>query len=394
MRDVAIVGAGMVRFGKHNDTSFVDLAAKSSLRALEDARMSERDVDALYMASLFAGELNHQVATASALADSLALLPAAANRVENGPASGGSAIREAYMAVASGVHDTVLVTGCDKMRHVSGALITDYVATMAHPIAEYPHGVTLPSLAAMLARLYMHKYGMERKHLAMVAVKNQKNGVQNPYAHIQQEVTMDGILYAPEAEMNNPLVSDPLRLYDCCPISDGSASVVICAAEKAKEFTDTPVILAGIGQGTDTLAVHEREDPTILNSVRVASKQAFERAKLTPKDISFAELHDAFSILEIVESEDAGFFEKGKGFKALEEGITQKDGKFPINPSGGLKARGHPVGATGVAQAAEITWQLQGEAGGKQINGAETAYCCNFGGFGNNVTALVMKRKN
>jgi len=392
MREVAIIGCGMTKFGRRGDRSLIDLMVEASVKAIEHAGIDKKRIDALYAASMLCGELTHQTAIASALADELGILPAAAERLENGPASGGSAVKNAFLAVASGLYDFVLVTGGEKMRHVAGDVITDLLATMSHPTAEYIHGVTLPSLAAMFARLYMKKYGVTRKHLALVAVKNHANALKNPYAHIHRPLTIEGIYSAPEAEVNNPVVADPLRLFDFCPVTDGAASVLLCPAEKAREFCDTIVVISGIGHATDTLAVHEREDPTILKAVRLSAEMAFKMAKTSPKDIDVVELHDAFTILEIAESEDAGFFEKGTGHKALEEGVTALDGDLPINPSGGLKARGHPVGATGVAQLVELTWQLRGEAGKRQVEGAEQAFSCNLGGFGNNVVSFVLKR--
>jgi len=392
LRKVAIIGCGMTKFGRRDDKTLMNLLVEASNRAINDAGIGDKEVDAVYVASMFSGELTNQTAIASALTDELALLPAAADRVENGPASGGSAVKNACLGVASGVYDLVLVAGGEKMRHVSGDVVTDLIATMTHPSAEYMHGVTLPSLAGMFTRLYMLRYGVTLKHLAMVAMKNHMNALKNPYAHLRRQITLEGIYSLPEAEMNNPIISDPLRLFGSCPVSDGAASVILCPFEKAKEFCDTPVIVAGLGQATDTLAVHQREDPTVLKSVRIASQRAFEMAKLSPQDIDVAELHDAFEILEIAESEDAGFFKKGTAHKAVEEGVTSLGGKLPINPSGGLKARGHPVGATGVAQIVELTWQLRGEADKRQVPKAERAYSCNFGGFGNNVVSFVLRR--
>lgn len=385
LRDVAIVGCGMSKFGRLDGKGLIDLLAEASLKAIDDAGAGDRDFGAVYVANFAAGELTHQTAIASALVDQLSLLPAAADRIENGPASGGSAVKNGFLAVASGAYDLALVVGGEKMTHVDTDIVTDIVATMSQPEAEYVHGVTLPSLAAMFTRLYMQRHGVTERDLAMVAVKNHSNALKNPYAHLQKAATIEGV-------MNSVMVSDPLRLYHCCPISDGAAAVVLCPADQAKKYSDAPVRIAGFGQATDTHAVHEREDPTVLKAVQLASKQAFGMAKLNPGDIDVAELHDAFVILEIAESEDAGFFKKGQGAKALEEGKTALNGELPINPSGGLKARGHPVGATGVAQIVELTWQLRGEAGERQVKGAQRAYCCNFGGFGNNVVTHVLER--
>ena len=385
LRDVAIIGCGMTKFGRLDGKGLIDLLSEASLKAIDDADSENKYFDSVYVANFAAGELTHQTAIASALVDQLSLLPAAADRIENGPASGGSAVKNGFLAVASGVYDLVLVVGGEKMTHVDTDIITDIVATMSQPEAEYVHGVTLPSLAAMFTQLYMQRHGVTERDLALVAVKNHSNALKNPYAHLQKAATIGGV-------MNSVMVSDPLRLYHCCPISDGAAAVVLCPADQAKKYSDTPVRIAGFGQATDTHAVHEREDPTVLKAVQLASKRAFEMAKLNPCDIDVAELHDAFVILEIAESEDAGFFKKGDGAKALEEGKTALDGELPINPSGGLKARGHAIGATGVAQIVELTWQLRSEAGERQVKGAERAYCCNFGGFGNNVVAHVLER--
>ena len=264
-------------------------------------------------------------------------------------------------------------------------VLTDYIATMTHPTAEYIHGITLPALAAMLMRIYMQRYGVTERHIAMVAVKNHKNGMKNPYAHIHREITVEGA-------MQSVMISDPLRLYYTCPISDGAAAVILCPADKAKEYRDKPIKIIGVGQATDVQCVHEREDPAVLKSCRIAAEKAYKMAGITPKDIDVAEVHDAFEILELVESEDVGLFEKGTAHLAVEKGVTEIDGDLPINPSGGLKARGHPVGATGVAQIVELVWQLRGEAGERQIKkDAKRALACNFGGFGNNTVVHILE---
>jgi len=381
----------MTKFGRHDDKSLMDLLVEASIKALEDAHAERARIDSVYVATMLAGELTHQTCVANALTDQLGLLPASAQRIENGTASGSSAIINAYQAVASGVCDTVLVTGGEKMRHAPAAEITDWISTMTHPTAEYIHGVTLPSLAAMFTRLYMERYGVTREHLAKVAVKNHENALKNPYAHIHQKITVEGIYKSPESEINNPVISDPIRLYDCCPVTDGAASTVLCSAEMAKKMSAKAIKIGGVGNATDPLAVCERKDPIVLNALKEAAARAFKMADLKPQDIDLAELHDAFEILEFAESEDAGFFEKGTAHEALENGVTSLTGEFPINPSGGLKARGHPVGATGVAQVVELTWQLRGEAGERQVRRARRGFCCNFAGFANNVSAIILE---
>ena len=388
-RKIAIIGCGMTKFGRHEDKTLTDLMTESSLEAIRDAGIDEKDIGAIYVGNMLAQELNKQTLLATVLADQLALYNVAVDGISNGTASGGSAVRNAFLAVASGFCDIALVTGVEKMRGSPRDKVTDLIATMSHP-SEYVQGATLPSLAAMFTRLYMQKYGVERRHLAMVAVKNHSNALKNPYAHIRKAVTLEELLS--EDNPKNPVVADPLRLYDCCPMSDGAASLILCSLEEAEKIVDTPIVIAGMGQASDNPVVCEREDPTVLEALRRASQQAFKMAKITPKDIDVAELHDAFTILEIAESEDAGFFKKGAGHKALEEEVTSLDGELPINPSGGLKARGHPVGATGVAQLVELTWQLRGEAEARQVKGAEKAFSCNLGGFASNVLAFVLAR--
>lgn len=386
-RDVYIAGCGMTQFGRM-EGDLIDLLEEASGAAIEDAGID--GIESVFVGNMGAGILNHMSGVGSALVDRLALYPVPGELIENGPASGGSAAKIGAYAVASGAVDVALVVGGEKMRAVTGWEATDFVATLTHPRAEYIYGVTLPSLAGMFARLYMEKYGITPEHLAMVAIKNHENALKNPYAHIQQTVTMDGILHRPEAVVNNPWVAEPLRMFDCCPVSDGAAALILCTEEIAKKAAHPPVRFAGIGQATDTHAVHEREDPTELKAVRLAAQKAFAMAGLTPGDVDVAELHDAFTILEIAESEEVGFFKKGTGHLALERGETALGGKLPINPSGGLKARGHPVGATGVAQLVEIAWQLRGEAGEHQVKDARVGFTCNFGGFGNNVLCFVL----
>jgi acetyl-CoA C-acetyltransferase len=393
MREVAIIGAGMIPFGRRDEDSLLDMLAYASLKALDEIKDVDVDVNAVYVGNMGAGILQHQTGIASALLDRLSLYPAAADTIDNGPASGASAIKNGLLAIASGYYDCVLVAGGEKMREVTGWRATDFVATMTHPQVEYPYGITLPGMAGMFTRLYMEKYGVTREMLAEVAIKNQQMGALNPYAHVEMLITREGILTSPHSVVNNPTVADPLHLYDACPVSDGAAAVILCSLDLAKKLSKNPILIAGFGQATDTLTLQEREDPTDLKAVTLAAQQAFEMAKLKPSDIHLAELHDAFTILEIAESEHVGFFPKGAGGKAVLEGKTRLGGKIPINVSGGLKARGHPVGATGVAQVVEMVFQLRHELGkDRQVQNAENGLTVNFGGFGNNVLAFVLRR--
>lgn len=415
MRDVAIVGMGSTQFGRAQ-WSLLKMMCEASHEAIADAGLKldhrawegaapgataagsksgdGRRIEAVYVANMGAPRNNKMAGIGSALVDRLNLYPAAADAVENGPASGASAVRHGFMAVASGMHDLVLVCGGERMREVNNLEATEFVSYLSHRYAEYIYGVTLPALAGMFTRLYMERYGVTARHLAMVAIKNHANGLLNPRAHLQTEITMEGILTGPDAENNNPYVAEPLRFFDCCPVSDGASALLLAPAEKAAEFASTPVRIAGTGQASDRQVIHERPDPTELTAVRLASQQAFSMADRKPSDVDIAELHDAFTILEIVESEEAGFFAKGEGHLALERGETQIGGKLPINPSGGLKARGHPVGNTGVSQIVEVARQLRGDAGKYQIKKKkpQTGFALNFGGFGNNVLATVLTR--
>src|SRR5665811_1313865 len=282
MRDVYVAGIGITTFTRL-EFALSEIAAYASMMALKDAGVSE--VDQVYVANMGGARLNHQTALASAVVDTLSLTPAGAASIENGPASGAAAIKAGFQAVASGMDDVVLVVGVERMREVNGLEATDFVATLTHPIAEYIYGVTLPAHAAMFTRLYMERYGVTERHLAMVGVKNQNAALNNVWAHLQQEITLEGILDSPEAMTNNPYVAEPLRFFDACPVSDGGAAIILVSKEKAEELGRPLIRISGVGQATDTHAVHERVEPTDLLAVRKAAKDAFEMAGLTPEDV-------------------------------------------------------------------------------------------------------------
>ncbi len=406
MRNVAIIGVAHTKFGRLNDKSLMDLLAESSLEAITNSNTNDKDFDSVFVGCMSANAFNNISGLGSALVDKIGLLPAAADHIKNGPASGGSAIKAGFQAIASGMSDLVLVVGGEKMTHITTpGYITSNVATITHPEAERIHGISLPAMAGLLTRVYLKKYNAKLSWLSDIAIKNHENGALNPLAHFQRPIKsfMKSAMRKGKGHWNtveeylqdndrNPIIADPLRLFHICPISDGSASLVLCDADIAMEYCDTPILISGIGQATDTHIIYEREEITTLKALKICSKKAYNMAGLTPQDIDVAELHDAFEILEAVESEDIGFFQKGEGARAAHEGQTQRGGKIPINPSGGLKARGHPLGATGVAQVVELFWQLQGEAGKRQIDGAETGITCNFGGFGNNIISIIVER--
>jgi acetyl-CoA C-acetyltransferase len=389
MRDVYVAGVGITTFGRL-EYPLTEIAAYPAMMAMRDAGVTA--VEQVYVANMGGSRLNRQTALASAVVDTLSLYPAGAETIENGPASGASAIKQGFLAIASGMYDVVLVTGAERMREVDNLEATDFVASLTHPLAEQIYGITLPGHAGMFTRLYMDRYGVTERHLAMVAVKNHANAMLNEFAHLHQPISLEGIIDSPEAMTNNPYIAEPLRFFDACPVSDGGAALLLVSEEVMAGLEVPRVRIVGVGQATDTHVVHERREPTDLLAVRHAAAQAFEMASLGPADMDVIELHDAFTILEIVESEEAGFFAKGEGHLALEKGETALTGPVPINPSGGLKGKGHPVGATGVAQAHEIVTQLRGQAGERQIGDATRGFTCNFGGFGNNVVCLVFER--
>lgn len=391
---VGIVGIGHTRFGNSSEYDLADVMAYAATDALQDAGFLERrrEIDQVVVGNMASGMFCHQSAVASSLVSRMDMEPVPAELVENGPASGASAIKIGYMAVASGMADVVLVVGGEIMRKVSGWNATDIVATMLETEAEYNMGLTLPAFGGMFTRLYMEKYGLTERDLALVAVKNHKNGALNKVAHIQTPVTIDAIADGPEASVVNNYIAEPLRIYSTCPVSDGAAAVLLVNMDspKVKDFKKKPVRIAGVASATDTHCVHNRKDPLRLDAVRLAAEKAYRMAGVGPQDISFAELHDAFTILELAISEEVGFFERGTSFLAVRRGETEIDGRLPINPSGGLKAKGHPVGATGVSQVVELVKQLRGEAEeGRQVKDPKYGMSVNFGGFGNNVVAVI-----
>ncbi len=387
MRNVAVLGVGMIPFGRYPQHTLVDLLAAASLNALDDAGLS--NVDAVLVATVGASVLQHQIAIASLLVDRLCLMPAAAEAVENGPASGASAIKMGVLAIASGYYDTVLVVGGEKMLVASSHELADFLAFMAHPQAEYPYGVTMTALAAMYTRLYMQRYLLTLRHLQAVSLKNHAMGALNPYACIRTPLDPELL----EEEQTNPMIADPLHRYDVCPNSDGAAAVVLCTEEMARKTGKPYVVIAGFGQATDVYSMAQRADPLDLRAVTLAAQAAFRMAGLSPQDVDVAEVHDAFTILEIAISEHVGFFEKGEGGRAVLQGETSLRGSIPINVSGGLKARGHPLGATGVAQVVEIVWQLRHALPlERQVPQAQVGMTVNLGGFANHAVCFLLKR--
>ena len=383
MRDVAIIGVSQTKFGELWEVSFRDLITEAGMKAVADAGIEGQDLEAMYVGNMTAGLFIQQEHIASLIADHAGLTPIPCTRVEAACASGGLALRSGIMAVASGYHDVVISAGVEKMTDVVDP--TPAIATASDQEWEAQQGVTFPSLYAMMARRHMYEYGTTREQLAMFSVNNHKNGSLNPLAQYPFEIGVDQVL-------NSTMVADPLRLLDCSPVTDGAAAVILCPAEDARKYTDTPVYVKASAQASGTIALHDRRDITTIDSTVHASRTAYDMAGVGPKDIDAVEVHDCFSINGILAIEDLGFVEKGQGGSAVEEGLIAIDGEIPVNPSGGLKARGHPLGATGIAQAAEMVWQLRGDAGKRQVEGIEIGMTHNIGGTGGTAAVHIFGR--
>ncbi|WP_257300016.1 thiolase family protein [Haloarchaeobius sp. FL176] len=381
MDRVAVIGASMTEFGQR-DSWVMDLLAEAGEACLDDAGVAPHEVEHLYVSNMASGEFEGQTGVMNALAHDLDVLPAYSQRVDQTSSSGGAGIYAAWQSIASGASDMTLLVGGEKMTHRTTGEATDVIASITHPV-EYKHGVTLPSFAGLTARHYLERYDAPRESLAKVAVKNHRNGLDNPHAQFQKEVDLETV-------MESPIVADPLRLYDFCPITDGSAALMFCPESVAEQYTDDYAIVTGVAGATDTHVVHEREDPTVMGGVVESGKQAYEMADLEPEDVDVAELHDMFTILEFLQMEGLGFAEPGSAWERVEAGETEIDGELPINTSGGLKSKGHPLGASGVAQGYEIYAQLVGEAGDRQVD-ADVGLACNVGGFGNCVITTIME---
>ncbi|MEF8775108.1 MAG: thiolase family protein [Haloarculaceae archaeon] len=379
--DVAIIGASMTRFGQR-DAWICDLLAEAGEACLAATGVDRGAVEHCYVSNMASGEFEGQTGVMNALAQDLDLLPAYTQRVDQTSASGGAGIYAAWQSVASGASEMTLLVGGEKMTHRSTAESTDVIASLTHPV-EYRHGVTLPSFAGLTARNYLERFDAPRESLAEVAVKNHANGARNPKAQFQTEVDRETVL-------ESPIVADPLRLYDFCPVTDGSAALLFCPAEVADEHATEYVTVEGIAGATDTHVVHERADPTVMNAVVESGEAAFETADRDPADVDVAELHDMFTILECLQMEGLGFADQGRAWEQVLDGRTARDGNLPINTSGGLKSKGHPLGATGVAQVVELVEQLTGTAGDRQVE-AGTGLACNVGGFGNCVTTTILE---
>ena len=386
MRDVAIIGVGITKFGELWDKSFRQLISEAGAKAILDSGISGKEIDSLYVGSMSAGRFVGQEHVGALVADASGFshMHIPSIRVESADASGGLAIRQGYLSVASGMNDIVVVGGVEKMTDVVGTEATDTMATALDQEWESFFGATYPGLYAMIATKHMHDYGTTREQLAQVAVKNHANGALNPFAQFRRAMPIESIL-------KSPMEAYPLGMLDCAPVSDGAATVILCAADKAKKYTDKPVKIIGSGQASDTLSLHGRDNICTFESTVHAAKMAYKQANLKPEDINVAEVHDCFTIAEILAIEDLGFVKKGEGGKAIDKKITTLDGKLPVNPSGGLKAKGHPIGATGVAQIAELVMQLRGDAEERQVKNARIGLAHNVGGSGSSSVVHILE---
>lgn len=385
MRDVAVIGIGVTQFGELWDHSFRQVGIQAGLEAVYDANLSGSEIDAMYIGNMSSGRFIDQHHIGALIADysGMASHNVPSTRIEAAGASGSLAFRQGVMAVASGMHDVVVVGGAEKMTDVSDDASNFILNSAADQQWESMMGATFASLHAMIARRFIHEGYATREQMAAVAVKNHLHGALNPKAQFQRAIKLDTVL-------RSPIVADPLTMFDCSPISDGAAAVVLCPMEKAYEYTDKPVKVLGTGQASDTLALYQRGDICSFNATKVATRMAMEIADLTVKDVDLVEVHDDYTISELLALEDMGFFARGEAGKAVESGETELTGSIPVNTSGGLKARGNPIGATGVAQIVELVAQLRGDADRRQVKGAQIGMAQSIGGTGSTAVISIL----
>jgi len=373
MEQVCVLGAGSTKYGKLED-SIADITIQASASAIESAGIEPKEIKAGYISNVF-GIADKQVHLGPVVMSNLGIPERPSLSIESACGSGSVSFREAFANVAAGFYDAVLVTGTEKVTHTGTEWTTTYFSYCSDFFYEGQAGASFPGLFASMARAYLDEFQATEEDFAYVAVKNHENGILNPKAHLQKRITVDDV-------MKSPVVASPLKLYDCCPFSDGASSVILCSEAFAKEHGSDYVRVVGSGRGGSPAALQGREHMTTIPSTKIAAEEAYKMAKMTPKDIDFAEVHDCFTIAEVVDTEDLGFFEKGQGFKAAREEQTSRTGEIPINPSGGLKSKGHPIGATGVGQVVEVYEQLTGQAGQRTIPNATTGLTHNFGATG------------
>jgi acetyl-CoA C-acetyltransferase len=373
MEDVCVIGAGSTKYGKLED-SLADITIQSSASAIESAGIEPKEIKAGYISNVF-GVADKQVHLGPVVMSNLGIPERPSLSIESACGSGSVSFREAFANVAAGFYDAVLVTGVEKVTHTGTEWTTTYFSYCSDFFYEGQAGASFPGLFASMARAYLAEFGATEEDFAMVAVKNHDNGLLNPKAHLRKKITVDDV-------MRSPVVASPLKLYDCCPFSDGASSVILCNKKFAQEHGGDYIKVTGSGRGGSPAALQGRERITTIPSTKIAADAAYKMAGITPRDVDFAEVHDCFTIAEVVDSEDLGFFEKGQGYRAARENRTARDGDIPINPSGGLKSKGHPIGATGVGQVVEVYEQLTGKAGQRNLKNVSTGLTHNFGATG------------
>ena len=384
---VSIVSAGLSKFGKLEGLYAREIFAQAAKEAFDRCPNLDpkKEIQALFVGHM--GEsYEHQGHTGSTVADWAGLLHIPAIRTEAACASSAAALRAGIFAVLSGLCDVVMVGGVEKMTHRTTSEVTEFLAMASDFPFEQWHGITFPGLFALMATAHMHKYGTTEEQLAMVAVKNHHNGSLNPKAHMQKEVTL-------EKALSSRFIAWPLKLYDCSLITDGASCLIITKPEIAKKYTDLPIHIIGSGQASDSIGMYERESLTSLTAAKISAKQAYEMAGVKPEGIDVAEVHDCFTIAEIIAYEDLGFCKPGEGGQLIERGETKLDGRLPVNTSGGLKSKGHPVGATGTAQAYEIYLQLTEQADRRQVKDAKIGLAHNVGGSGATAAVHIFRRE-
>ena len=385
MRDVYVLSADMTKFGK-TQLSGRELALEASKKAITSAGISPTDIQAAFVANAFSLS-EKQGHLGPIIMSGLSVPDVPATTVESACASGSSAIREAWVNIGAGIYDCMLVVGVEKVSQLDTITATTYFSFGSDYIFEGTCGASFPGLYGALARAHMSKFGTTEEQMAVVAVKNHENALANPFAHLHKRITIDDV-------MHSPVVASPLKLFDACPFSDGAAAAVLCSEDFVRRLrgsVSNEVIIRGSGRAGGTGALHQREDMTSLNAAVLAGREAFGRAGMTPKDIDFAEVHDCFTIAELVAEEDLGFFPRGEAARYTQDGSTKLNGEMPVNPSGGLKAKGHPVGATGVGQVVEVFEQLHGRANGRQVKDARVGLAHNVGATGGSCAVHIFE---
>ncbi|MGC1929964.1 MAG: thiolase domain-containing protein [Candidatus Nitrosopolaris sp.] len=380
---VCVLGAGSTKYGKLNE-GIIEIALDASIDAIDSAGITPKNIQAGYISNVF-GVSDKQVHMAPVIMSNLGVPDVPGLTIESACGSGSIMFREAYANIAAGFYDCILGLGVEKITHTGTIQSTTLFSYCSDFFYEGGNGASFPGLFASIARSYMAKYKASEEDLARVAVKNHENGFLNPKAHVRKKITIDDVL-------KSPVVASPLKLYDCCPFSDGASAVILCNEDFAKKSGKPFVEVIGSGRGASSAAVQGRDDITTIPSTVAAATQAYKMAGITPKDIDFAEVHDCFTIAEVIDIEDLGFFKKGDGANAVREGTTSRNGEIPINPSGGLKSKGHPIGATGIGQVVEVFEQLTGKAEQRTIRDAEIALTHNFGATGASAAVHIFKR--